>query len=198
MSGKIYYIMGKSASGKDTIYKNLIQDRHLALKPVIPYTTRPVRQGETDGVEYFFCSEEQLRDFEKACRIIELRSYDTVHGIWKYFTVNDRQFENRTQNLIAIGTLESYMEFRIYFGNDRVIPVYIEVEDGDRLQRAIDRERMQENPKYAELCRRFLADAGDFSEEKLKAAGITRRFVNRDIEETVQEIREFIRISSSV
>ena len=40
------------------------------------------------------------------------------------------------------------------------------VEDGERLSRALNRERMQESPKYEELCRRFLSDAKDFSEER--------------------------------
>ena len=53
-----------------------------------------------------------------------------------------------------------------------------------RLQRALERERRQENPKYEELCRRFLADEKDFSEEKLKEAGITKRFCNESLEET--------------
>ena len=72
------------------------------------------------------------------------------------------------------------------------MPIYIEVEDGERLSRALNRERMQESPKYEELCRRFLADAKDFSEEKLNEAGITRRFVNQDLDETEEEIRRAI------
>ena len=73
-----------------------------------------------------------------------------------------------------------------------VVPIYIEVEDGVRLQRALDRERMQAEPKYEELCRRFLADAKDFSEENLKKAEIERRFVNDELEETERQIKEFI------
>ena len=52
--GKIYYLMGKSASGKDHIYENLIQETALDLKPFVLYTTRPIRSGEQDGREYFF------------------------------------------------------------------------------------------------------------------------------------------------
>ena len=51
--GKIYYLMGKSASGKDHIYENLIQETALDLKPFVLYTTRPIRSGEQDGREYF-------------------------------------------------------------------------------------------------------------------------------------------------
>ena len=67
------------------------------------------------------------------------------------------------------------------------------MEDGERLLRAIARERQQKTPQYEEMCRRFLADAADFSEEKLTEAGITRRFINNDMEGTIQEITEYIR-----
>ena len=190
--GKIYCIMGKSSSGKDSIYKMLMQDEELSLKKVIPYTTRPMRAGEREGVEYFFCSEEQLAAFEEAGKVIELRAYQTVHGIWKYFTVNDHQIADVKQDYLLIGTLESYLKIRDYFGRERVVPIYVEVEDGERLMRAIERERMQGQPKYEEMCRRFLADSADFSKEKLKSAQIEIRFVNRDLIETVQNIKNFM------
>jgi hypothetical protein len=67
------------------------------------------------------------------------------------------------------------------------------VEDGERLIRAIGRERSQDTPKYAEMCRRFLADDADFSEENLRAAGITVRFENTVLEETIENIERYIR-----
>ena len=187
--GKIFCVMGKSASGKDTIYRELLTHKELSLRRVIPYTTRPIRDGEVDGDTYFFCSEKQVQELQDAGKIIELRTYHTVYGPWKYFTVDDGQFDEPTGNYLMIGTLETYGKIRTYFGEDRVIPIYIEVEDGERLIRAILREREQEKPGYAELCRRFLADEGDFSEEKLLAAGIERRFQNRELEACLEEIR---------
>lgn len=190
--GKIYCIMGKSASGKDTIYKMLLEDTDIPIKTIVPYTTRPMRAGETEGVEYYFCDEGELEELEAAGKVIELRAYDTVHGIWKYFTVNDHQIADETQDYLLIGTLESYRKIRDYFGRERVVPIYVEVEDGLRLQRALDRERSQAEPKYEEMCRRFLADSADFSEEKLAEVGITKRFVNLDLKETEQKIKEFM------
>ena len=67
------------------------------------------------------------------------------------------------------------------------------MEDGLRLARALERERAQENPRYAELCRRFLADCEDFSEEKLAEAGIRQRFCNRDLERCFEELSKEIR-----
>ena len=183
---KIFYLMGKSASGKDTIYKK-IKETMPELKTIVIYTTRPIREGETEGVEYHFVDEKKLQEFQKAGKVIELREYNTVHGIWKYFTVNDGQFD-ADDNYIAIGTLESYKGMREQLGADKLVPIYIEVEDGVRLERALARERSQKEPKYEELCRRFLADAADFSVDKLKEVGITHRFFNTDMEKCADEI----------
>ena len=190
--GKIFYLMGKSSSGKDTIYKDLVSDEELRLKTIVLYTTRPIREGETDGVEYYFSGEEELERLLADGKIIELRAYNTVHGVWKYFTVNDEQIRLAEYNYAVIGTLESYEKMRDYFGAARVIPIYIEVEDGVRLQRALDRERRQKEPKYAEMCRRFLADSEDFSEEKLEKLGIRNRFANRELPECINHIKTFI------
>ena len=185
---KIFYLMGKSASGKDTIYKK-IKAKLPELKTIVIYTTRPIRENETEGVEYHFVNEEKLCEFQKKGKVIELREYNTVHGVWKYFTADDGQFDDRfDSNFIAIGTLESYAGMKRYFGEDKIVPIYIEVEDGVRLERALARERGQKVPKYEELCRRFLADAADFSPVKLKEMGITRKYINNDMDKCVEEI----------
>jgi guanylate kinase len=191
--GKIFCLMGKSSTGKDSIYRELFARGQLPLKRVIPYTTRPIREGEENGKEYFFCTEEEVNRLEAQGKIIELRAYHTVYGVWKYFTACDGQIELSKNSYLLIGTLETYGKLRDYFGKDNVVPVYIEVEDGERLIRAIGRERSQETPKYAEMCRRFLADDADFSEENLSAAGIVIRFENTVLEETIQKVEDFIR-----
>ena len=189
--GKIYYIIGKSSSGKDTIFKELLS-RIPELKQVVPYTTRPRREGEKDGVEYFFTDEKRTEELERAGRIIELRAYDTACGVWKYFTADDGQIDLETGNYLMIGTLESYEKMVQYYGAENILPLYIEVEDGERLSRALAREREQAQPKYKELCRRFLADEEDFSEEKLRRLGIQRRFRNKDKEHCLEKITEVI------
>ena len=185
--GKIFYVMGKSSSGKDTIFKK-IQERLPELKTIVLYTTRPIREGEKDGVEYYFVGDKELEMFQREGKIIELRSYNTVHGKWNYFKVADNQIQLEESSYLVIGTLVSYEKMKEYFGGENLVPVYIEVEDGERLARAVERERKQESPKYAELCRRFLADTEDFSEENLKKQGIKRRFYNENVEKCVDEI----------
>ena len=92
-----------------------------------------------------------MQRLEAEGRIVELRAYDTVYGIWKYFTVNDGNIQLDKENYLLIGTLEAYTKIRDYFGKENVIPIYIEVEDGERLLRAIQREKEQDVPKYEEM-----------------------------------------------
>ena len=73
--GKIFYLMGKSASGKDHIYEYLKQQEALELHPMVLYTTRPIREGEQDGREYFFTDVEKLEElyqFGKSLRNVQL------------------------------------------------------------------------------------------------------------------------------
>ena len=191
--GKLFYVIGKSATGKDTIFRELLEKADLGLKPLVLYTTRPMRAGEEQGVQYHFTDEAGLRKLETVGRVIELRSYDTVYGVWKYFTADTEATDLAQQDYLGIGVLESYLALRDYYGAERVVPLYIEVEDGERLQRALDRERAQQEPKYAELCRRFLVDSEDFTEEKIAEAGIEKRFRNRDLKESIEEISEYIK-----
>ncbi len=183
---RIFYIMGKSSSGKDTIYNRIRSEEKLL--PIVLYTTRPMRENEENGREYHFVDRACFEKMKSEGKVIEERIYNTIHGEWIYFTSKE-SIDIEKGNCIGIGTLESYIKIKEHFG-EAVVPIYIEVEDGLRLARAVERERLQTNPKYAELCRRFLADSSDFSEEKLKEAGIIRRFSNEgEIEECIDEIK---------
>ncbi len=193
--GKIFIIMGKSATGKDTIYKSLLERSDLGLNTVVMYTTRPIRMGETEGVEYHFVDERTLEELKAKKKVIEHRYYHTIQGVWHYFTVNDGQIDLEKNNYLMIGTLETYEQIREYFGSEKIEPIYLEAEDDVRLLRSIEREQKQEQPKYAEICRRYLADEKDFSEENLLKAGITKRYHNIDIEvcldQVIRDIKNF-------
>ena len=193
--GKIYCVMGIL---KDyipvydaTVYKKL-KEQYKEFRLIVPYTTRPIREGEKDGVEYYFVDPEQFRAMKEDGKVIESRSYNTKCGIWTYFTADDGQIDLSAADYLLIGTLVSYQALREYFGEEAIVPVYLEVEDGLRLARALERERRQEKPKYAEMCRRFLADEEDFSEENLIKSGITERFGNEDFTECLNKIQRYI------
>jgi len=195
--GKIFYILGKSSSGKDSIYKQIILDDALSLRRIVSYTTRPIRTGEEEGREYHFTDKATLDRLAGEDKVIEMRTYHTMRGDWHYFTVDDGQVDLVRHDYAVIGTLESYLMVRNFYGKEHVLPIYIEVDDGIRLMRAVKREMKQNPPHYTEVCRRFLADDEDFSEEHLKNAGITVRFANDDLEHTIEEVKTYIRENES-
>lgn len=199
--GKIFVVMGKTSSGKDTVYKRVldgltISEGDAAPKTVVIYTTRPMRPGETNGVEYFFATEEELQALREQGKVIEERCFHTVHGPWYYFTVNDGQIDLENHSYLMINTLAGFEMIRSYYSNanisekgeDIVIPIYIEADPKDRLLRYINRESLQAKPNYKEVCRRFLADEEDFAEEELNRLGITKRYFNQNLEECCKEI----------
>lgn len=191
--GRIFVVIGKSASGKDRIYKELLKYSSLNLEPLVLYTTRPMRRGEKNGREYYFTDEQHMNRLENEGRIIEKRGYHTVFGMWYYFTANEGQI-SEDKDYIGIGTLESFVKLKEYFGADRARPVYIECDDRKRLLRAIGRESHQAVPAYKEVCRRYLADDEDFSEENLEKAGIGVRFDNSgELSDCIERIIGYIR-----
>ena len=189
--GKIFYIMGKSATGKDTIYQELLK-RIPELKTVVLYTTRPIRMGEENGREYHFATQEEKKNLEEAGKIIECRTYQTMMGPWSYFTVDDGQINLQKLDYLMIGTLVSYEKMCAYFGKESLIPLYISVDDRERLLRAIERERLQKNPRYDDVCRRYLADEEDFSQTNLDRCNITKIYCNTELEACIREISEDI------
>ena len=188
----IFCLMGKSSSGKDTVYRKLLENTQLGLHRLVTGTTRPIREGERDGEEYYFYTNEQFEKLRADGKIIECRSYDTIHGIWNYFTVVHENLDVAHRDYLTINTLEAYVKLRDHFGEKCLVPIYLEVEDGLRIQRALDRERAQAEPKYKEMCRRFLAEEEDFSKENLARERIEPIFWNVVLEETVAQVRDYI------
>lgn len=160
---RIFCIVGKSCSGKDTIYARILEQNRPGLVPVVPYTTRPRRPGEAEGQTYHFVTEERLRRYEEEGQVIEKRVYQTTQGPWTYFTLRFALDADR----LLITTLEGARALMDCYGPEQVRIVYLHVDDRTRLLRYIDRESRQASPDYAEVCRRFLADQEDFSQENL-------------------------------
>lgn len=184
--------MGKSSSGKDTIFKKLLNQESLQLKPIILYTTRPIRKNEQQGREYHFTDLDTIERYTRQNKVIECRDYHTVKGVWTYCTIDDGQINLADNSYLMITTLEAYQKLQQYYGSDFVVPIYIHVTDGVRLERALRRERKQIHPNYDEMCRRFLADNQDFSLKNLKAAHIQHFYKNHNLAACIKEIKEML------
>lgn len=166
MIGRIYIIMGKSGSGKDTILKGILEKKPDLIK-MSQYTNRPKRDGEIDGVEYNFT--DIIHD-----NAIDLRSYITIDNLkWCYWYNDEFDYDSDTiKNYILIGTIDTYNNFIKYKNGilkKHIIPIYIDIDDeGELLHRLIKREYSQKCQNFKEICRRFIADSDDFSDENLE------------------------------
>lgn len=192
--GKIVILMGKSGSGKDTIYARLIKENPYQLQKIVTCTTRPIRDGEMEGREYYFKTLEQMYQIEQQKQIVELRTYQTMFGPWHYFT-GAQNIDLEAHNYITINTLVGYDQFVSYYGKENILPILLLMDDGIRLQRALDREKTQISPKYEEMCRRFLADAKDFSLENIQKRNIGSDHIidnSSTVEETVQKVNKIL------
>ena len=165
--GYIYCLIGKSGTGKDTVMEHILADNELDIEKIVPYTTRPKRENEGEGVNYHYVSDARMLEMEKEGLVVEKRSYNTVHGVWNYFTA-DKDID-LGKDYIIITTQKAIEKFIAHFGKEKIYIIYLYLDDKTRLQRCINRESMQQTPNYKEVCRRFLGDEEDFDEYKLKA-----------------------------
>ena len=190
--GKIFCLMGKSSTGKDTIGKHLLKT--MDLKNIVLYTTRPIREGELEGREYYFVNNDEFKELETSGKVIEKRVYNTIHGDWTYATV-DSNIDLENNNYLVLNTLIGYEKLVNYYGKDTVIPLYIWVDLNTRIDRAFTREEQEKNPKYREICRRFIKDEEDFKEENLTRLEILEdnRFENDNLDRCIYQIKEKIK-----
>lgn len=187
---KLFCLVGKSNTGKDTLANSLLRMPELKLSRLVLYTTRPRRPLEKKGEAYHFVSPQMLDALIRKHGMIERRDYQTAKGLWSYCTLPDKDMQ---AHRIAVTPLPALRAYREHFGVQRVVPLYIEVPDRERLLRAVTREAHHAAPCYTEVCRRFLSDELDFSQENLLSAGITRSFENLDLSDCLSELAAEVR-----
>ncbi len=190
--GKIILMVGPAACGKSTLFKIITEKIDIPLKKIITHTTRPIRDGEQDGREYYFCTEKEMEKMFNNGEILERRSYGTTKGLWYYFTSN-KIFKDLNDNYIGINTLKGLERYLRYFDNEDIISLYVKTSDGIRLQRALDKEGKKIVPQYQEMCRRYLSDCEDFSYELIEKLPITSVIDNNgSIEDSVSQIQKVL------
>lgn len=189
---KIIYIMGKSSTGKDTIYRELLNILKDKVKPITLFTTRPPRSTEVEGREYHFITKEELNKLSRDNKVIEQRVYNTIYGPWTYATIDNNIDPNVPH--IALGTLVSLEKMRNYFGEDNIIPIYLEVDDDIRRERTLLRLcEFGDTSDSDEAIRRWEVDEIDFSKKKIAEARVN--IIDNstdDISVAINKILEYI------
>ena len=155
----ILILCGKAASGKDTLKRYIVEALELSgieFNNVVNTTTRPPREGEVDGVNYHFCSAEEMTK-----KILNDEMAEAVlFNDWVYGTENKALSEDKLN--VGIFNLEGIEALR-QNPNHNIFAVYLDVEDSVRLIRYLNRENMTKE-KINEMFRRYKADEIDFTD----------------------------------
>lgn len=148
---KIIALFGESGAGKDTIQNTIT--KCFNVNKIISCTTRPPRDYEKDGYDYFFVS---YNNFKKMLMYNEVIEY-TIFNNWYYGTPIISLTEDKVN--IGIFNIEG-IETILEDPRLEVLPIYIYSNEKERLMRCLNREK---DPDCSEICRRFLADKEDFA-----------------------------------
>lgn len=150
---QVVAIMGMSASGKDTVARETVKRHPELFHYVISSTTRPPREKEIHGKDYYFCS---IEDFTRKVLNGEMLEA-TEFNDWFYGTPIEALNPNKI-NLCVLNPAGIQALLEDSRLNVEVIHVW--AEDKVRLMRSLNREK---DPDCAEICRRFFADRKDFN-----------------------------------
>lgn len=154
---KIVTLTGKAGSGKDTLMHH-VREVLPELHEIVSCTTRPPREGEVHGRNYYFLTHEEFAERLNDGTMVEA----TVFNDWCYGSC----LEHMSANGINIGVynpegvqiLQCMPEVEVY-------PIFIDASDKTRLLRQLNREN---DPDVKEIIRRFKADEDDFAPENLQ------------------------------
>lgn len=161
-SFKIIALVGCSASGKDTIQSKLIE---VGVKPIVSHTSRPMRTGESDGIEYHFINKEVAKEMLLNNQFIEHRIYHVANGEeWLYGISKqaiESAYENGEKSVVIVDfqglkELEKYLESKNLL--NKLTSIYINTSSQIRLIRSLNREGTMNPEQVDEVIRRYNDD----------------------------------------
>ena len=150
---KIIAIMGKAGSGKDSLMQQILSMCPM-FHEIVSCTTRPMRQGEQNGVNYHFYTMEQFLDRAYRGEMLECTTFNN----WIYGT----SFDSVSSERINIGVFNpAGVSALLDNPSVDVQIIYVKASDKIRLLRQLNRE---EDPDVGEIIRRYGADEKDFTD----------------------------------
>lgn len=175
---KVIALMGEAGSGKDFILREVLKACPNFHK-IINCTTRPKRENEMEGVNYFYLSNEEF-----ANKIIDMTMIEAAEfNNWFYGT----SIEALQEKTINIGVFNpTGLEILLDRSDIQLIIYRIKTSDKERLLRQLNRE---ENPDVKEIIRRFNTDSADFSIIDFSYIEIENNTIE-DLRRAVQQIAE--------
>lgn len=160
---KIIVLCGGAASGKDSIMRMLIKDN--GYQPCVSHTTRPMREGEVEGREYYFVPMSNFLGELHAKKFVEVREYNTVDGLWLYgMSYEELDARLVKGDVVMILDIKGMLELKQSKYRDMIVSFYINVDENTRLERYLNRDGGLTLNKVQECARRFEADREDFKD----------------------------------
>ena len=187
---KIFALLGYMGVGKDTILKQVLKDID-DVKPIISTTTRPMRKGETEGVEYYFIDDTEF--FRRGTDFVEQRIYHTKvkeNGVekdatWRYGI--ERMELEKDDYLIVIVDSVGYKELKNYVGNNKIVPIFISAPQEELKARALARGDLE-----AEVDRRLKDDYERFMDFRVRTVYHEVKNGEGKLEEAIKEVEGII------
>ena len=187
---KIFALLGYMGVGKDTILKQVLKDMD-DVKPIISTTTRPMRKGETEGVEYYFIDDTEF--FRRGTDFVEQRIYHTKvkeNGVekdatWRYGI--ERMELEKDDYLIVIVDSVGYKELKNYVGNNKIVPIFISAPQEELKARALARGDLE-----AEVDRRLKDDYERFMDFRVRTVYHEVKNGEGRLEEAIKEVENII------
>lgn len=159
---KIVTLSGKAGAGKDWLMQKVLkvlreESPEIAVNEIVSCTTRPMREGEVNGKNYYFLTHEEFAERLADGTMVEA----TIFNDWCYGSCLEHMSEDGINigvyNPEGVGILQSIPDIMVY-------SIFVDAPDKVRLLRQLDRET---NPDVKEIIRRFNADEADFSPDNL-------------------------------
>ena len=181
-------LLGKTASGKDTILNRLAEN--YSYKKLITYTTRPMRKGEIQDKTYHFVSDEEFLKKKEEGFFLECNEFNTADGIWRYGSAKG-DYLNAADDTIIILTPSGLSALKVYIARQKVdidiIALYIYANNN-----TIEKRLKKRGDKKEEADRRIKADNVDFDGVQNVVDRIFYNNNTNDLNEVVKKIHEYI------
>lgn len=160
---KIIVLLGASATGKDTVAKHISEKYNIPI--AVSYTTRPMRSNETQGVEYYFISDDEMHEKFKNGEVIEHTSYYIQSEDVSYTYANVVGEFEKGDYILTILNPHGLYQFNKSQYKDNLVSIMLNCDARVRLIRSLNRD---ENVNVKEVLDREIRDELDFIERRPK------------------------------
>lgn len=184
---KLMILCGGSGTGKDTLAQ-MIADK-CDVNTLVSATTRPMRTGESEAVNYYFVDDETFDRLEMNDKIVASRKYDTEFGVWKYgLNVDEIDSKLSKSHCVTIVDMGGLEQLKAKYG-EQIVSVYLYLDKDTRAERYVSRDKVTFDG-LKECIRRIEDDEIVFKDARFKT---DLSFYNRNTRQTFDQLKLALR-----